>query len=54
MFAAAEPVVMINKDAMEQKAVEKIRWPWLLCDFHVQHTWSEKAHKVCKGTKPLN
>jgi hypothetical protein len=49
-----EPVVMINKDATEWKAVEKIRWLWLLCNFHIQHTWSEKAHKVCKGTKPLN
>lgn len=49
-----EPVVMINKDATEWKAVEKIRWPWLLCDFHVQHMWSEKACKVCKGMKMLN
>jgi len=49
-----EPVVMIDKDAMEQKAVEKIGWSWLLCDFHVQHVWSEKVHKVCKGTKLQN
>ncbi len=49
-----EPMVMIDHDATERKAVEKIRWPWLLCDFHVQHMWSEKARKVCKGTKPLN
>jgi hypothetical protein len=49
-----EPMVMINHNAMEWKAVEKIGWPWLLCDFHVQHAWSEKVHKVCKGMKPLN
>jgi hypothetical protein len=47
-----EPMVMINHNAMERKAVEKIGWPWLLCDFHVQHVWSEKACKVCKGQNP--
>jgi len=49
-----ELVVMIDKDAMEWKAVEKIGWSWLLCNFHIQHAWSEKAHKVCKGTKLQN